>query len=55
MNVYFKFRRDADAKNLHIYTEERDELRGKFMLCFLDDGVGMEPSKLLDLPIRISI
>ena len=26
-------------------TERREDLRGGFMLCFLDDGAGMDPSK----------
>lgn len=26
-------------------TEKRPELRGGYMLCFLDDGIGMDPSK----------
>ncbi|NXX97900.1 MORC2 protein, partial [Centropus bengalensis] len=26
-------------------TEQREELRGGFMLCFLDDGTGMNPSE----------
>ncbi|KAK7834389.1 hypothetical protein U0070_017575 [Myodes glareolus] len=26
------------------FTERRDDLRGGFMLCFLDDGAGMDPS-----------
>lgn len=29
------------------FTERRDDLRGGFMLCFLDDGAGMDPSKWL--------
>uniref|UniRef100_A0A3Q3ATM2 MORC family CW-type zinc finger 2 n=1 Tax=Kryptolebias marmoratus TaxID=37003 RepID=A0A3Q3ATM2_KRYMA len=35
--------RDADATRIDIYTEKRPELRGGFMLCFLDDGIGMDP------------
>lgn len=27
------------------FTERREDLRGGFMLCFLDDGAGMDPSK----------
>ncbi|XP_043736401.1 LOW QUALITY PROTEIN: ATPase MORC2-like [Cervus elaphus] len=36
--------RDADATRIDIYAERREDLRGGFMLCFLDDGVGMDPS-----------
>uniref|UniRef100_A0A1A8DR41 MORC family CW-type zinc finger 2 n=1 Tax=Nothobranchius kadleci TaxID=1051664 RepID=A0A1A8DR41_NOTKA len=35
--------RDASATRIDIYTEKRSELRGGFMLCFLDDGIGMDP------------
>uniref|UniRef100_A0A673CYH7 CW-type domain-containing protein n=1 Tax=Sphaeramia orbicularis TaxID=375764 RepID=A0A673CYH7_9TELE len=37
--------RDANATRIDIYTEKRPELRGGYMLCFLDDGVGMDPSE----------
>ncbi|XP_077601031.1 ATPase MORC2-like isoform X1 [Stigmatopora nigra] len=37
--------RDANATRIDIYTEKRPELRGGYMLCFLDDGTGMEPSE----------
>ncbi|XP_058137656.1 ATPase MORC2 isoform X1 [Dasypus novemcinctus] len=36
--------RDADATRIDIYTQRREDLRGGFMLCFLDDGAGMDPS-----------
>ncbi|XP_074869240.1 ATPase MORC2 isoform X2 [Carettochelys insculpta] len=36
--------RDADATRIDIYTERREDLRGGFMLCFLDDGAGMDSS-----------
>ncbi|XP_055972497.1 ATPase MORC2 isoform X3 [Sorex fumeus] len=36
--------RDADATRIDIYAEKRVDLRGGFMLCFLDDGAGMDPS-----------
>ncbi|XP_008571228.1 PREDICTED: MORC family CW-type zinc finger protein 2 [Galeopterus variegatus] len=36
--------RDADATRIDIYAERREDLRGRFMLCFLDDGAGMDPS-----------
>uniref|UniRef100_A0A8C6PX53 MORC family CW-type zinc finger 2 n=1 Tax=Nothobranchius furzeri TaxID=105023 RepID=A0A8C6PX53_NOTFU len=39
----FFFCRDASATRIDIYTEKRSELRGGFMLCFLDDGIGMDP------------
>uniref|UniRef100_A0A3B5Q2F3 MORC family CW-type zinc finger 2 n=1 Tax=Xiphophorus maculatus TaxID=8083 RepID=A0A3B5Q2F3_XIPMA len=35
--------RDANATRIDIYTEKRPELRGGFMLFFLDDGIGMDP------------
>ncbi|XP_077164769.1 ATPase MORC2 [Paroedura picta] len=34
--------RDADATRIDIFTEPREDLRGGFMLCFLDDGAGMD-------------
>uniref|UniRef100_A0AAY4A0C7 CW-type domain-containing protein n=1 Tax=Denticeps clupeoides TaxID=299321 RepID=A0AAY4A0C7_9TELE len=37
--------RDANATRIDIYTEKRPELRGGFILCFLDDGTGMDPSE----------
>ncbi|XP_055017771.1 ATPase MORC2 isoform X2 [Boleophthalmus pectinirostris] len=37
--------RDASATRIDIYTEKRPELRGGYMLCFLDDGIGMDPSE----------
>ncbi|XP_061906773.1 ATPase MORC2 isoform X1 [Entelurus aequoreus] len=36
--------RDANATRIDIYTEKKPELRGGYMLCFLDDGIGMDPS-----------
>uniref|UniRef100_H2UWN5 MORC family CW-type zinc finger 2 n=1 Tax=Takifugu rubripes TaxID=31033 RepID=H2UWN5_TAKRU len=36
--------RDASATRIDIYTEKRPELRGGNMLCFLDDGIGMDPN-----------
>ncbi|XP_036305500.1 ATPase MORC2 isoform X2 [Pipistrellus kuhlii] len=36
--------RDADATRMDIYAEKREDLRGGFMLCFLDDGAGMDPN-----------
>ncbi|XP_063769480.1 ATPase MORC2 [Pseudophryne corroboree] len=37
--------RDADATRIDIFTVPREDLRGGFMLCFLDDGAGMDPSE----------
>ncbi|XP_029296414.1 LOW QUALITY PROTEIN: ATPase MORC2 [Cottoperca gobio] len=37
--------RDANATRIDIYTEKRPELRGGYMLCFLDDGIGMNPNE----------
>ncbi|KAJ6656701.1 hypothetical protein lerEdw1_003588 [Lerista edwardsae] len=36
--------RDADATRIDIFTERREDLRGGFLLCFLDDGAGMDPN-----------
>ncbi|KAM6422993.1 ATPase MORC2 isoform 2-T2 [Liasis olivaceus] len=36
--------RDANATRIDIFTEHREDLRGGFMLCFLDDGAGMDPN-----------
>ncbi|XP_043828100.1 ATPase MORC2 isoform X3 [Dromiciops gliroides] len=36
--------RDADATRIDIYVEHRENLQGGFMLCFLDDGAGMDSS-----------
>ncbi|KAM4707306.1 ATPase MORC2 isoform 2-T3 [Discoglossus pictus] len=37
--------RDADATRIDIFSVQREDLRGGFMLCFLDDGAGMDPSE----------
>ncbi|XP_028270777.1 ATPase MORC2 isoform X2 [Parambassis ranga] len=37
--------RDANATRIDIYTEKRPELRGGSILCFLDDGTGMDPNE----------
>ncbi|XP_072289495.1 ATPase MORC2 isoform X2 [Eucyclogobius newberryi] len=37
--------RDANATRIDIYTDKRPELRGGYMLCFLDDGIGMDPNE----------
>ncbi|KAM6156270.1 ATPase MORC2 [Rhynchocyon petersi] len=36
--------RDADATRIDIFAERRENLQGGFMLCFLDDGAGMDSS-----------
>ncbi|XP_043557470.1 ATPase MORC2-like [Chiloscyllium plagiosum] len=41
--------RDAEATLLNIYTETSDEIRGGFMMCFLDNGIGMNPSEVADI------
>ncbi|XP_078088022.1 ATPase MORC2-like [Mustelus asterias] len=41
--------RDAEAMLLNIYTEINEELKGGFMLCFLDDGIGMDPNEAADI------
>lgn len=35
----------------HLLLEKRPELRGGYMLCFLDDGIGMDPSKFTSVEI----
>uniref|UniRef100_A0A8C7PJD2 CW-type domain-containing protein n=1 Tax=Oncorhynchus mykiss TaxID=8022 RepID=A0A8C7PJD2_ONCMY len=37
--------RDANATRIDIYTEKKQDLRGGYMLCFLDDGTGMDPNE----------
>ncbi|XP_008834327.1 ATPase MORC2-like [Nannospalax galili] len=41
--------RDADATRMDIYTERRENIRGGFMLCFLDDGAGMDPNDAISV------
>ncbi|XP_070606212.1 MORC family CW-type zinc finger protein 1 isoform X2 [Erythrolamprus reginae] len=41
--------RDAGATRLDIYTVNNDNLRGGFILCFLDDGCGMSPREATDI------
>lgn len=38
--------RDAAATKINIYTVKREDLRGNCMICFLDDGDGMEPDEI---------
>ncbi|XP_033374196.1 ATPase MORC2 isoform X3 [Parus major] len=42
---YLHTNSDADATRIDIYTERREDLRGGFMLCFLDDGTGMDSNE----------
>lgn len=57
-NIYFlelwllqSFMLIKNAHNEHaniyflLFTAQREDLRGGFMLCFLDDGAGMDPSE----------
>lgn len=37
--------RDANATRIDISTEKKSDLRGGYMLCFLDDGIGMDPNE----------
>ena len=37
--------RDAGASYLKIYAVNRLDLRGGYMLCFLDDGHGIDPEE----------
>ncbi|XP_053324506.1 ATPase MORC2 isoform X2 [Spea bombifrons] len=37
--------RDAEATRIDVFTVQREDLRGGFMLCFLDDGAGMDPNE----------
>ena len=37
---------DASAKKIDIYTEPNEDVRGGFLLYFLDDGTGMNPGKI---------
>ncbi|KAJ7320370.1 hypothetical protein JRQ81_019881, partial [Phrynocephalus forsythii] len=41
--------RDAGATRLDIYTVDRDNMQGGFLLCFLDDGCGMTPREATDI------
>ncbi|XP_031204946.1 ATPase MORC2B [Mastomys coucha] len=41
--------RDADATRMDIYAERREDLQGGFMLCFLDNGVGMDPNDAISV------
>ncbi|XP_032765346.1 ATPase MORC2B [Rattus rattus] len=41
--------RDADATRIDIYAERREDLQGGFMLCFLDNGAGMDPNDAISV------
>ncbi|KAK2166514.1 hypothetical protein LSH36_38g03000 [Paralvinella palmiformis] len=41
--------RDASATKINIYTVPEEDSRGKYMLCFLDDGEGMDQSEAADI------
>ncbi|KAL4224082.1 ATPase morc2 [Mactra antiquata] len=41
--------RDANSTKLSIFTLFDETLRGSYMLCFLDDGEGMDPSETADI------
>ncbi|XP_020613915.1 MORC family CW-type zinc finger protein 2A-like [Orbicella faveolata] len=41
--------RDASSQKIDIYTEPCESCRGKFLLCFRDDGDGMEPSEVANV------
>ncbi|XP_021073187.1 ATPase MORC2B [Mus pahari] len=41
--------RDASATKIDIYAEKREDLQGGFMLCFLDNGVGMDPNDAISV------
>ncbi|ERE74155.1 MORC family CW-type zinc finger protein 2B-like protein [Cricetulus griseus] len=41
--------RDAHATRIDIYAERRVDLRGGFMLCFLDNGAGMDPNDAISV------
>ncbi|CAH6779420.1 ATPase MORC2B [Phodopus roborovskii] len=41
--------RDASATRIDIYAERREDLRGGFMLCFLDNGAGMDPNDAISV------
>ncbi|XP_038055650.1 ATPase MORC2-like isoform X2 [Patiria miniata] len=38
--------RDARARRMDVFTEKDETLRGGYMLCFLDDGTGMDPAEV---------
>ncbi|KAG1652626.1 MORC family CW-type zinc finger protein 2 [Nymphon striatum] len=36
---------DANATKINLFTVPDESLRGGFMLCFLDNGLGMDPAE----------
>ncbi|KAM9034425.1 MORC family CW-type zinc finger protein 1 [Sarcophilus harrisii] len=41
--------RDAGATRLDVFSVDNEKLQGGFMLCFLDDGYGMNPEEASDV------
>ncbi|KAL5016011.1 hypothetical protein ScPMuIL_005600 [Solemya velum] len=41
--------RDASATKIDIFTLEDEMLRGGYILCFLDDGEGMDPTETAEI------
>ncbi|XP_031557444.1 ATPase MORC2-like [Actinia tenebrosa] len=41
--------RDAASKRIDIYSVPAESYRGKYMLCFLDDGDGMDPDEVANV------
>ncbi|KAK6190959.1 hypothetical protein SNE40_002715 [Patella caerulea] len=41
--------RDANATKINVYSVPEKSLRGGYVLCFLDDGEGMDPSETADI------
>ncbi|XP_076974559.1 MORC family CW-type zinc finger protein 1 [Tamandua tetradactyla] len=41
--------RDAGAARLDVFSVDNEKLQGGFMLCFLDDGCGMNPEEASDI------
>ncbi|XP_057553673.1 LOW QUALITY PROTEIN: MORC family CW-type zinc finger protein 1 [Hippopotamus amphibius kiboko] len=41
--------RDSGAARLDVFSVDKEELQGGFMLCFLDDGCGMSPEEASDI------
>lgn len=41
--------RDANSTTINIFTVPDESLRGGYLLCFLDDGLGMDPNETADI------
>ncbi|ESP04127.1 hypothetical protein LOTGIDRAFT_224130 [Lottia gigantea] len=41
--------RDANATKINVYSVAENSLRGGYVMCFLDDGEGMDPSETADI------